>query len=208
MTLGAAYYIETEGAERDPYNWVPEVVAAGARVRRARRAPVARPRRAWSTSSSATARSPVRWRTRLAAGRGVTILNEVVLNQVLVRFDGTGDDRDGTPAMRGPGPSSTPSSATGRAGWAARPGRAARRCASRSRGWQTTPTTSSVRPTPSWPARTRSTAARRRAKTPVAGWTNGVFEVGAASGGGAVGPAATVDQVAALWSTSRCGGTP
>ena len=24
MTLGAAYYIETEGAERDSYNWVPE----------------------------------------------------------------------------------------------------------------------------------------------------------------------------------------
>jgi glutamate/tyrosine decarboxylase-like PLP-dependent enzyme len=24
MTLGAAYYVETGGAERDPYNWVPE----------------------------------------------------------------------------------------------------------------------------------------------------------------------------------------
>ena len=24
MTLGAAYYVETTGAERDPYNWVPE----------------------------------------------------------------------------------------------------------------------------------------------------------------------------------------
>ena len=24
MTLGAAYYVETAGAERDPYNWVPE----------------------------------------------------------------------------------------------------------------------------------------------------------------------------------------
>ncbi len=24
MTLGAAYYVETAGAERDAYNWVPE----------------------------------------------------------------------------------------------------------------------------------------------------------------------------------------
>ncbi len=24
MTLGAAYYVETAGGERDPYNWVPE----------------------------------------------------------------------------------------------------------------------------------------------------------------------------------------
>ena len=32
----------------------------------------------------------------LAAGPRVTILNEVVLNQVLVRFDADGDDPDGT----------------------------------------------------------------------------------------------------------------
>ena len=32
----------------------------------------------------------------LAAGPGVRILNDVVLNQVLVRFDGPPDDPDGS----------------------------------------------------------------------------------------------------------------
>ena len=38
MTLGAAYYVETGGSERDNYNWVPGVLATGARIRRPGRA--------------------------------------------------------------------------------------------------------------------------------------------------------------------------
>ncbi len=40
MTLGAAYYVETTGGERDPYNWVPGVVATSARVHGPRRPPL------------------------------------------------------------------------------------------------------------------------------------------------------------------------
>jgi glutamate/tyrosine decarboxylase-like PLP-dependent enzyme len=87
MTLSAAYYIETEGAERDPYNWVPES------SRRARGFAVLAALRSLGRQSlvdlierdCALAR---RMAARLAAAPGVTILNEVVLNQVLVGFDG------------------------------------------------------------------------------------------------------------------------
>ena len=95
MTLGAAYYIETEGAERDPYNWVPES------SRRARGFAVLAALRSLGRQGlidlverdCAHAR---RMAERLAAGPHVRILNEVVLNQVLVRFDGTDEDPDGT----------------------------------------------------------------------------------------------------------------
>ena len=86
MTLGAAYYVETAGGERDPYNWVPES------SRRARGFAVLAALRSLGRAGlvdlierdCALAR---RMAERLAAGPGVTILNEVVLNQVLVGFE-------------------------------------------------------------------------------------------------------------------------
>jgi glutamate/tyrosine decarboxylase-like PLP-dependent enzyme len=89
MTLGAAYYVETEGGERDPYNWVPES------SRRARGFAVYAALKSLGRSGlaemidgcCAIAR-------RMAKGLrdtpGVTILNDVVLNQVLVRFSPLG----------------------------------------------------------------------------------------------------------------------
>ncbi len=95
MTLGAEYYVETAGGERDPYNWVPES------SRRARGFPVLAALRSLGRSGlvdlverdCAHAR---RMADRLAAGSHVTILNEVVLNQVLVRFEASRDDPDGS----------------------------------------------------------------------------------------------------------------
>jgi glutamate/tyrosine decarboxylase-like PLP-dependent enzyme len=85
MTLGAAYYVETAGAERDPYNYVAES------SRRARGFAVYAALRSLGRSgladlvdrSSDIAR---RIAERLAAEPDVAILNDVVLNQVLVRF--------------------------------------------------------------------------------------------------------------------------
>ena len=95
MTLGAPYYIETEGAERDPYNWVPES------SRRARGFAVLAALRSLGRQGlidlverdCAHAR---RMAELLAVGPRVRVLNEVVLNQVLVRFEGGGKDDDGT----------------------------------------------------------------------------------------------------------------
>jgi glutamate/tyrosine decarboxylase-like PLP-dependent enzyme len=94
MTLGAAYYVETAGGERDPYNWVPES------SRRARGFTVLAALRSLGRAGlvdmierdCGLAR---RMAGRLAAGRRVRILNEVVLNQALVRFDGPANDPDG-----------------------------------------------------------------------------------------------------------------
>ena len=91
MTLGAAYYVETAGAERDNYNWVPES------SRRARGFPVYAALRALGRRgladliehSCALAR---RFADALGDAPGVTVRNEVVLNQVLVRFAEPGDD--------------------------------------------------------------------------------------------------------------------
>lgn len=90
MTLGAAYYVETKGGERDPYNWVPES------SRRARGFAIYAALRSMGRDGlaelmercSALAR---RMADALAAIDGVTILNDVVLNQVLVRFEAPGD---------------------------------------------------------------------------------------------------------------------
>jgi glutamate/tyrosine decarboxylase-like PLP-dependent enzyme len=91
MTLGAEYYVETEGGERDNYNWTPES------SRRARGFSVLAAVRSLGRSgvvdlierNCAHAR---RMAERLSAGPRVRILNDVVLNQVLVRF-GDSDDR-------------------------------------------------------------------------------------------------------------------
>jgi glutamate/tyrosine decarboxylase-like PLP-dependent enzyme len=85
MTFGAAYYVESDVA-RDPYNWVPES------SRRARGFTVLAALRSLGRQGlvdmierdCALAR---RMADRLAVAPGVTILNEVALNQVLVGFD-------------------------------------------------------------------------------------------------------------------------
>jgi glutamate/tyrosine decarboxylase-like PLP-dependent enzyme len=95
MTLGAEYYVETQGGERDNYNWTPES------SRRARGFTVLAALRSLGRSgvidlverNSAHAR---RMAERLSAGPGVRILNDVVLNQTLVRFEADGDDPDGS----------------------------------------------------------------------------------------------------------------
>ena len=91
MTLGAAYYVETAGGERDPYNWVAES------SRRARGFDVYAALRSLGRSGladmidrcCALAR---RFADGLRNEPGVEVLNDVVLNQVLVRFSGPGDD--------------------------------------------------------------------------------------------------------------------
>ena len=85
MTLGAAYYVETQGAERDPYNWVAES------SRRARGFPIyAALRELGRDGLAAMIDRCCALARRMADGLrdapGVTILNDVVLNQVLVRF--------------------------------------------------------------------------------------------------------------------------
>jgi glutamate/tyrosine decarboxylase-like PLP-dependent enzyme len=95
MTLSAEYYVDTAGGERDPYNWVPES------SRRARGFTVLAALRSLGRSGlvdlierdCALAR---RMAERLSTASGVRILNDVVLNQVLIRFEASGDDADGS----------------------------------------------------------------------------------------------------------------
>ena len=91
MTLGAAYYVETAGGERDSYNWVPES------SRRARGFPIYAALRSLGREGLADLVERCcslarRMADRLAAAPGVEILNDVVLNQVLVRFTAGADD--------------------------------------------------------------------------------------------------------------------
>ena len=95
MTSTAAYLIQTAGAERDAVDWVPEF------SRRARGIPVYAALRALGRDGVADLVDRCCARARqfaalLSAEPGVTILNDVVLNQVLVRF---GDDDDLTRAV-------------------------------------------------------------------------------------------------------------
>ena len=88
MTSAAAYLIQTHGAERDAVDWVPEF------SRRARGIPVYATLRALGRDGVADLVDRCCARARqfaalLSAEPGISILNEVVLNQVLVRF---GDD--------------------------------------------------------------------------------------------------------------------
>ncbi|MFL5779318.1 MAG: pyridoxal phosphate-dependent decarboxylase family protein [Chloroflexota bacterium] len=90
MTLGAAYYVESSGAERDPYNWVAESSrrARGFVVYAALRS---LGRRGLADQIERACSLARRMAERLATEPGVAILNDVVLNQVLVRFGS--DDR-------------------------------------------------------------------------------------------------------------------
>jgi glutamate/tyrosine decarboxylase-like PLP-dependent enzyme len=93
MTLGAAYYVETAGGERDSYNWVPES------SRRARGFTVYAALKSLGRSGLAEmiggcCRIARRMADGLRGAAGVTILNDVVLNQVLVRFAPPGSRDD------------------------------------------------------------------------------------------------------------------
>jgi glutamate/tyrosine decarboxylase-like PLP-dependent enzyme len=94
MTLGAAYYVESAGGERDGYNWAPES------SRRARAVPIYAVLRALGRSGVVAlvercVALAQRMADRLAASASVTLLNDVVLNQVLVRFTpAAGGDAD------------------------------------------------------------------------------------------------------------------
>jgi glutamate/tyrosine decarboxylase-like PLP-dependent enzyme len=90
MTISAAYLAQTEGHERDPFDWVPEFsrrargFTVWAALKSLGRAGVA----AMIERGCAMAR---RFAERLRQEPGIEILNEVVLNQVLVRFHRPGD---------------------------------------------------------------------------------------------------------------------
>jgi glutamate/tyrosine decarboxylase-like PLP-dependent enzyme len=95
MTVQAAYLVQTAGIERDAVDWVPEF------SRRSRGMPVYATLRTLGTRgvTSLIDRCCARAKQMselLAEGQGVEILNDVVLNQVLVRF---GNDDELTRAV-------------------------------------------------------------------------------------------------------------
>src|SRR4029077_11740799 len=84
MTLNAPYYVTAPGAERDNSNWVPEA------SRRARGFAVYAALRSLGRKGivelvDRCCRLAQQMAELLALGPGVQILNDVVLNQVLVR---------------------------------------------------------------------------------------------------------------------------
>jgi len=89
MTLNAPYYVTAPGTERDNSNWTPEA------SRRARGFTIYAALRSLGRSGVADlvdrcCRSARLMAELLAQGPGVEILNDVVLNQVLVRFSPPG----------------------------------------------------------------------------------------------------------------------
>ncbi|HEX5467339.1 MAG TPA: aminotransferase class V-fold PLP-dependent enzyme [Candidatus Limnocylindrales bacterium] len=95
MSISAAYLVPAPGTERDPFEYVPEM------SRRARGFPIYAALRSLGRAGLAelVERSCTlarRMAEALAAAPGVEILNEVVLDQVLVRF---GDDDELTRAV-------------------------------------------------------------------------------------------------------------
>jgi glutamate/tyrosine decarboxylase-like PLP-dependent enzyme len=99
MTISAAYLVQTGGAERDPFDYVPEFSrrARGftlyAALRSLGRAGV----RDLVERCCALAR---RFADRLRAEPGIEILNDVVLNQVLLRFHPRQEGGDADAATR------------------------------------------------------------------------------------------------------------
>jgi glutamate/tyrosine decarboxylase-like PLP-dependent enzyme len=91
MTLGAAYYVETAGGERDPYNWVAESSrrARGFAIYAALRTLGRRGLADLIERCSSHAR---RFADGLRDRPGFVVLNDVVLNQVLVRLDAPGEE--------------------------------------------------------------------------------------------------------------------
>jgi len=94
MTGRASYLIQSSGAERDPQDWTPEFSrrARGFAVYAALKSLGRDGVRALVERCCRLAR---RMADRLAGAPGVRILNEVVLNQVLVRFEPAGDGDGG-----------------------------------------------------------------------------------------------------------------
>jgi len=90
MSVAAAYLPQAPGSERDPFDYVPELSrrARGFVVYAALRSLGRDGVRAMVEASCAIAR---RMADALARDARVELLNEVVLNQVLVRFSGTDD---------------------------------------------------------------------------------------------------------------------
>ena len=100
MTSTAAYLVQSEGATRDPIDWVPEF------SRRARGFPVYAALRSLGRGGVAElvdrcCRLAERFSERLRVCEGATILNDVVLNQVLVRFQPPRGDAYGGDAYGG-----------------------------------------------------------------------------------------------------------
>jgi glutamate/tyrosine decarboxylase-like PLP-dependent enzyme len=95
MSQTAAYLTPAEGEERDGMDWTPEA------SRRARAVPIYAVLRTLGRSGLADliergCRLAALFADRLRHEPGVSVLNEVVLNQVLVRFSG----RDGANVTR------------------------------------------------------------------------------------------------------------
>jgi glutamate/tyrosine decarboxylase-like PLP-dependent enzyme len=86
LTARASYLVQTEGAERDPFEWVPEFSrrARGFTVYAALRS---LGRRGVTGMIERCCHLARRMAEGLGRAPGVHVLNEVVLNQVLVRFD-------------------------------------------------------------------------------------------------------------------------
>jgi glutamate/tyrosine decarboxylase-like PLP-dependent enzyme len=93
MSSKAAYLIEASGPERDPLEYVPEFSrrARGFAVYAALRA---LGRRGVTDMIERCSRLARRMRDRLKDAPAVRILNDVVLNQVLVRFEAPEVDAD------------------------------------------------------------------------------------------------------------------
>jgi glutamate/tyrosine decarboxylase-like PLP-dependent enzyme len=93
MTATASYLIHSSGATRDPFEWTPEFSrrARGFATYAALRS---LGRRGVAALVERCCRLAGRMAERLGAAPGVRILNDVVLNQVLVRFEAPGRDAD------------------------------------------------------------------------------------------------------------------
>ena len=96
MATSATYLERVAGAPREQMDWNPEF------SRRARGVPVYAALRCLGRTGVADLVDrccdlAARFADRLGAEPGVSVLNDVVLNQVLVRFDDVGDRRGGPP---------------------------------------------------------------------------------------------------------------
>ena len=99
MTIAASYLPPAEEGERDPTHYVPELsrrargFATWAMIKHLGRAGIADMVERHCRAARAMAE-------RLAADRGVAVLNDVQLNQVLVRFGATEPPETGDPLTR------------------------------------------------------------------------------------------------------------
>jgi len=98
LTTSASYLIQTEGAERDPFEWTPEFSRRG-RGFAVYAALASLGRQGVAELVERLASHARRFAERLGRAPGVEILNDVVLNQVLVRFQPPeGGDAEATDA--------------------------------------------------------------------------------------------------------------